>query len=147
MTWLRVLERVHGGVGWLAAAALVHPAILLARPSRRARLAAWTGAVVPTLAGALGVGIYPEYRSRLKHDIFVASTAVGWAFERKEHLGVGAVMLAWAGLGCHLASLRAGHPEARRALARGAWAAFALAATMAVATAALGVGVASFRSF
>ena len=51
---MRVLEHVHGHIGWLAALALVHPAILLRRPRCRAMLAAGAATLLATLAALLG---------------------------------------------------------------------------------------------
>lgn len=147
MTWLRVLVRVHGAAGWLAAAALVHPAIVLRRRGRRARLAAWASTLVASLAAGLGMWIYPDYRARLKHDIFLASPAMGWLFEHKEHLGAGALLLAWAGLGTHLAAIATRDAVVREPLARASWIAYVLAAAMATATAVLGLAVSAYETF
>lgn len=144
---LRVLERVHGHLGWLAAAALVHPAVLLRRPGRRAPLAASLATALVTIAAALGALIYPDYRARLKQGIFVHAPRIGWLFERKEHLAAGAVLLAWAGLAAHLATLRLAETPTRTALWRASRLAYAGSAALAVATGVLGVIVAAYRSF
>ena len=71
-----------------------------------------------TAGGSLGAWIYPEYRSRLKHAIFVHAPTIGWLFERNEHLAVGAIGFAWIGCIAHLAA-RSFHNEtsARRVAA------------------------------
>ncbi len=143
---LRVIERIHGHLGWLAVAALLHPAILLRRPARRARLAvslATAGVVVTAL---LGGGIYPEYRARLKQHIFIDSPRLGWMFERKEHLAVGAVSFALAGCVAHLSVPWVGE-ESRAAMSRLAHRSFVVAFVFAALVATIGVVVASFRSF
>lgn len=144
---LRVLERIHGNLGWLSALALLHPAWLLRRRERKARLACILATSLVTLAGALGVWIYPDYRSRLKQGIFLHAPSIGWSFERKEHLALGAVVLAWAGLAAHLAALRARDREVRHPLARAAHFSYVAAAGLALATGVLGILVASYRSF
>jgi hypothetical protein len=143
---LRAVEHVHGHVGWLAALALGHPAILLRNPRRRAVGVVIAAAVLVTLAGACGAAIYPAYRTALKPDIFAASPFVGRLFERKEHLGVAAIVLAWVGTLLHLG---AGDAPAldRPRLARAAWVAFCAAAGFAAATAALGLAVGAFQTF
>lgn len=144
---LRVLERIHGHLGWLAAAALVHPVLLLRRPGRRAPLATSLATALITLAGGIGIGIYPEYRARLKQEIFIHAPAIGWTFERKEHLAAGAVVLAWAGLAAHLATLRLGEGKARTDLWRASRIAYAGSALLAIVTGVLGIIVASYKSF
>jgi hypothetical protein len=145
-TALRVAEHVHGHLGWLAAAALVHPAVVLRRPERRAHLAVGLAAGVATIAAAIGVALYPAYRERLKASIFAGAPAVGFAFERKEHLAFGAIALAWAGAAVYAASFGAG-PAIRRSLHRAAHACFVVAAVFAVVVAMLGTWVATYRTF
>ena len=68
---LRVLERIHGHLGWLAVAALLHPAILLQNPKRRAPLAVSLATLTLIAVGALGATIYPDYSRRLKQHVFI----------------------------------------------------------------------------
>jgi hypothetical protein len=143
---LRAAEHLHGHLGWLAAAALVHPAIVLRTPERRAHLAVGLGVGMATLAAAIGVALYPAYREQLKPSIFAEAPALGFAFERKEHLAFGAVVLAWAGASAYLGALAAG-AGARTSLRRASHACFVVAACFAVVTAALGTCVAAFRTF
>ena len=143
---LRLLERVHGHLGWLSVAALLHPAILLRQRKRRARLSVSlaTGFVVVT--ALLGAYIYPAYRDRLKQHLFIHAPTLGWMFERKEHMPVGDEAFALVGCVSHLAlPLVAGGPE--HSLARLAHWAFVLAFAFALVAAVLGVSVASYRSF
>jgi hypothetical protein len=145
---LRVLERVHGHLGWLSVAALLHPAILL-RPARRVRLARLAVALATSFVvatAALGAYLYPEYRARLKQRIFVESPRLGWIFERKEHLAVGAVAFALVGCAAHL-SLPLFDDDTRDAMARLAHRAFVVAFVLAALVAVFGVAVASFASF
>jgi len=144
---LRVLERVHGHLGWLSVAALLHPAILLRNPKRRARLsvALATGFVVVT--ALFGGYIYPAYRDRIKQHLFIEVPRVGWMFERKEHLAVGAVVFALVGCIAHLSVPLAADEDVKRTLARLAHLAFVVAFALALIVALLGVTVASCRSF
>ncbi len=143
----RALEHVHGHLGWLAAAALAHPAWLLRGGRRRARAAVAFATGLTSLAAGLGLWLYPHYRACIKHELFVEAPAFGWLFERKEHAAFGALAFAWAGCFAHAAAPRAPAPEARRALARAAWVAFACAALCALGAALAGTAVASVRGF
>lgn len=142
---LRLLERIHGHAGWLAVAALLHPVIVLRSPGRRARGAAWSSTLLVSAVAGLGASLYPSYRSLLKQAIFQENATLGWWFERKEHLAVGAVCFAWVGLLCHLAAHRESAFQKRlAALAHRAYAAAFLSAGV-VAT--IGTIVAANRSF
>jgi hypothetical protein len=138
---LRLLERVHGHLGWLAALALIHPAILLRNPKRRARLSVVLATSLAIVTGALGAFIYPSYSRQLRRSIYVASRAHGLLFERKEHLAFLAIGLAIAGAALHLAR---GDSPAR---ARAAWIAFVASAALATIVATMGTVIASFKSF
>jgi formate hydrogenlyase subunit 3/multisubunit Na+/H+ antiporter MnhD subunit len=144
---LRVVEHVHGHVGWLAALALVHPAVLLRRRERRARLACALSTGAVTLTGALGAWLYPDYRARIKQGIFLHAPRIGWAFERKEHLALGAIVLAWAGLAAHLAATRTADRSVRHPLASAAHLAYVAAALLAVVASGLGLLVATYKTF
>ncbi len=141
---LRLLERVHGHVAWLAVAALVHPAIVLRNPRRRARLAATLATTLTTVTFGLGAVLYDPYSRRLRRPIYLASRTVGLLFERKEHLAVTAVALAWAGLALHLS--RGADPTAETR-ARAAHLAYVAAAVIAGTVAVLGTRIAAFLSF
>jgi hypothetical protein len=144
---VRLAEHVHGHLGWLAAAVLAHPAIVLRDRARRAHLAVGLAAGLPTLTAAIGVALYGPYREKLKQGIFLASPRVGWLFERKEHLAFGAVLLAWAGAGAYVGARHATARETRGLLRTIAHRAFVASALAAACVAALGTIVASFRSF
>jgi hypothetical protein len=142
----RTLEHVHGHLGWLAALALAHPALLLRRrPERRVSGAAISATALVTAAAALGAIIYPAYRSVVKPVIFAAAPTIGLVFERKEHLGVAALALAWCGLTMHTLAHRRG--AVRHDLGRAAFVAYAGAAAAATLAATGGLVVACFRSF
>ena len=152
---LRLREHIHGHLGWLAAAALAHPAIVLrarrgSSPGqgawRPAHLSVALGAAMPTLAGALGLTLYPAYRTSLRQEIFAQAPTVGYLFERKEHLAFGAIFLAWAGAAGYVGAVRA-RGEVRQALNYSARVAFVAAAACAFVAASLGMIVASYKTF
>jgi hypothetical protein len=143
---LRWLQHVHGHLSWLGVAALLHPAIVLRSPTRRARLSAALSAAFVAATAVTGVAIYPAYRERIRGSIFLEAPRLGWMFERKEHLAVGAVALAAAGCLAHLAVSRDGDVETRLALARLAHRAFVASFVLALLAAAMGLAVASYRS-
>ena len=143
---LRVLERIHGHLGWLSVAALLHPAILLVNPRRRARLSVALAGGLAALTAALGATIYPDYRVQLKPSIFATAPSLGWLFERKEHLAVGAVAFALLGCVAHLA-LPAFEPGLRPRVGRLAHRSFVVAFVLSAAVAVFGTAVASYKSF
>jgi hypothetical protein len=141
---LRAIEHAHGDLGWLATLALYHPAFLLRRPRRRAVGAAVAAAALVTATGALGAMIYPAYRVVVKPAIFAAAPLVGELFERKEHFGVAAVVLAWTGVALHVGA----RPEPFDVRApRAAFVAFVGAAVLATLAALLGSIVAVTQTF
>ncbi len=143
---LRVAEHVHGHLGWLAAIALVHPAILLRRTPRRAHLAVGLAVAGVTAVGAIGVALYGDFRDRLRQSIFAGAPAMGYLFERKEHLAFGAILFAWAGGIAYAAATRV-DGDVRVSLRRAAHWAFVASAAMAVVAAAFGTVVAAYKSF
>ncbi len=69
------------------------------------------GLEAPTLLTAAfltGLAIYPTYRATVKRVLFASDAALGWTFERKEHLAVFALAFAWAGFAL-VYSARAAH--------------------------------------
>ena len=141
---LRLLERIHGHLGWLTVAALAHPAIALRNPARRARLSVALSTLLASATFALGAAIYgPFSREGLRHALYVASQRHGLLFERKEHLAVGVLALALAGCFTHLFA----HDRAHPARGRFAHVAFVCSATLALVVATLGTIVAAFKSW
>jgi hypothetical protein len=143
---LRLTEHVHGHLGWLAAAALVHPAIVLRNVKRRAHLAVASSVTLVTLAAALGVLIYGPYRDRLRQNIFQTAPTYGWLFERKEHLAFAAVLLAWTGAIAYVGA-RYASGDLALTLRKVAFRAYVASAALALATATLGTLVAAYRTF
>ena len=144
---LRVGEHLHGHAGWLAAIALAHPAILLRNYRRRADLSVALAVGVGTLAGGLGAALYPSYREKLRQPIFAQAPAIGYLFERKEHLAFGALCFAWAGAAAYLGARfsKGADVGLHDALRRAAHWAFVASALLALGTATLGTVVAAYR--
>jgi hypothetical protein len=134
-------------MGWLSAAALLHPAILLRNPKRRAKLAVTLATALVTAGGLLGVWIYPEYRSRLKQALFIHTPTIGWLFERKEHLAVGAIGFAWVGCIAHLSARTFEDEALQRTASVMAHRAYVISFVLAVAVGCLGVVVATTSTF
>ena len=143
---LRLIEHVHGHLGWLAAAILVHPAIVLRNRKRRAHVAVGLATALVTIAAAIGAWLYVAYRERLKQGIFQHAPSIGFMFERKEHLAFGAVMLAWAGAAAYFAAARA-TPLMRDKLRILAFRSFCASAALTIVVAVLGTVVAVYKTF
>jgi hypothetical protein len=146
---LRLAEHLHGHLGWLAAAVLIHPAIVLRRRIR-ADFAVGLAVAFVTVAGGMGACLYPFYREKIKQSIFIQDPRIGLLFERKEHLAFGVVALAWAGTIAYLVARGDRldqNPATRDSLRKASHAAFVAAAALAVLVAALGTVVATFKSF
>jgi hypothetical protein len=111
-----LLERIHGHLGWLGVALMVHPVLTLGRPgrpSRATRTAAWLAAALVTLPSTMGWLLYPTYRTKVKPGLLVDALPYAMAFETKEHLALMTLALAWGGaLVLHLAG---DGPAGRRA--------------------------------
>jgi hypothetical protein len=144
---LRLLEHLHGHLGWLVAAVLVHPAIVLRRPKRRAHLAVALSVALVTLVASLGVYLYVPYREKLRQQIFLHAPRIGLLFERKEHMAFAAFALAWAGALSYLAATRVKDERTFAALRKAAHWSFVAAAALAIVVATLGTIVATYKSF
>jgi len=145
VTLLRVLETVHGHLAILAAIALLHPAIALraGRPlSRGGRWSVALTTVVTVLAFGTGLFMYGDYREIVRRPLFEEHPGVGMLFETKEHLAWAVLSMA---LGAGAAAWLA--PRRSRSLRRVAAVVYAVAATLALATVAIGTYVAAVGSF
>ncbi len=92
-------ERLHGQLGWLGLAVLLHPVISLRSPisSRGARLSAVLALLLTALPYAIGLAIYPTYREQVKPGLAQASGGWALAFELKEHLAFFTISLVLGG--------------------------------------------------
>ena len=145
MMYMRVLQSIHGHLGMLAAAALIHPAIVLRRGkplSYRGRWAVSLSTGFTVLAYSAGIAIYADYRNLVKRALFHENLHAGMLFETKEHLALSVVCLALGGLVAALAA-----PRRATALRRSAAVIYALAAALCLLTGALGVYVTSVHGF
>lgn len=147
MNALRIIEKIHGHLGWLAVIALLHPAILLRNHQRRAMVSVFLATSVTTLVGVLGMLLYPSYRTLLRTAIFRTSIHYGFLFERKEHLAIAVLCLAWGGCVSHWFRHRTSNPSLTTAYATCAHWAFVAASVLALLVASFGSIVATLRSF
>jgi hypothetical protein len=132
----RIALHAHGPIAWLSAAMLAHPAILLQKTKRRVGGSVVLAIALVTIAMASGVYLYPPYRARVRPHLFEDAPAIGWLFERKEHLAFAAFALALGGGASYAIDHR------RRA----AWA-FTIATACALLAAFFGTIAAATRSF
>jgi hypothetical protein len=150
---LQALARLHGVAAWLATVALI--AAVGARVSARARrFAAALGMIATTLAlaaGGLGFALHDGYRARIRQKLFLQAPALGWLFERKQHLAFAAVLLAVAAASITIAERRLesrpGAEPALRELKRAAMIAWVAAALLALVASVTSVIVAGRMSF
>lgn len=145
MTVLRLLESVHGHLGVLAVAALLHPAIFLRRGkpmSAGVRLSVVLSTVGALLAFASGLVVYPAYREHVRATLFARSTTAGLLFETKEHVAFFVLCIAVGAGTCAIVAPRDA-PELRRSAA---WA-YAAAAGLCLLVVAMGSGIASVAGF
>lgn len=140
---VRACEHLHGHIGWLSALALAHPAVLLRRPRRNVFRVGLAATILVTATAALGALLYPTYRTTVKPLLLAGTPAVGALFERKEHLGAAALVLAWTGLAALALARRrdAVAPD----LGRLAFVAYAGAAVVALVAASAGLVVGACR--
>ncbi len=137
----RWLASLHGLIAWAGALLLASAAW-----SRlRARAGAVPGLAAPTaaafavaLAAASGFVIEPAFLHGLRQRLFLRSAALGWLFERKQHLSAGALFLALA----VAAALHAGRRSPVRLDPAAERLAVTLAAVIALAAAIAGTVVA-----
>ncbi|MEB2311166.1 MAG: hypothetical protein OZ921_08715 [Sorangiineae bacterium] len=145
MSLARLLESLHGAIGVLATAALVHPALLLRRGkplTPRSRWAVALAGLLAALAWSAGAFIYGDYRRLVKRTLFQKSVGAGLAFETKEHVAVTVACLA---IGALVAALVA--PRESRELRRAAALSFGLAAGLSGLVVGLGWYVTAVHGF
>lgn len=139
----RLLQHTHGALGVLAAALLIHPAILAFRGRKRAARSLFYAMIGLALAFSSGLVLYPQYRIRVKPDLFRISSFMGYMFERKEHLAFAAVCMFVTGFALYGLAARGASGVSHK------WAGtlLAVAAGATVLTAILGIVIASTRDF
>ena len=95
-----LFARLHGHLGWLGLAVLLHPILLLSRGgalSRLGRLTVWLALALITAPYAAGLLLYPTYRSAVKPALISSALPWAMAFETKEHLAFFTVVLTLSG--------------------------------------------------
>ncbi|MBK8173431.1 MAG: hypothetical protein IPK60_24280 [Sandaracinaceae bacterium] len=145
MSFMRLLESMHGHFGVLLTVALLHPAILLRKGQPLSRGTKWSVALTSALscvAFSLGCTIYEPYRAQIKRPLFFDHPSAGLLFETKEHLAFVVLALSLAaGVGAWTAPRHA--KEARQAAAM----MYATATLLCVLVGGIGTYVASTRGF
>jgi len=141
---LRMLVQVHGALAWLSVLALAG-ALLVAR-WRPALVTRVVPAAVALGAAAFvtGVMLHGPFQRQLRQRLFLSSSALGWLFERKEHVAFGALALSGCGLFALWASVVAARGAAPAAALRRAYL-LALGAALAFEVFALVVSIATAR--
>lgn len=101
---LHALAMVHGALAWCGIVALIASISLFGVERRgggaisgsRRRAASWllfVGIASTAFAFATGAMLHAPFQSRLRQRLFLASSTLGWLFERKEHVAFGALAL------------------------------------------------------
>lgn len=138
--WFALAARLHGALGLLALALLIHPVVGLRRPGPPGlgqRLAAGLAGGLTALVAGLGAALYPSYRMGVKPGLVRGALPLAMLFESKEHIGFFAAALAIGAAGLLLSAPRSAPAR------RGARWLFGLAALCAALTAGLGLWVAA----
>ena len=135
----QVMERIHGHIGVLALAVLLHPVLSLPRCTTISRGMRWTlwlalGLLVVTYG--LGWWIYPDYRILEKPELIRNNIALAKLFESKEHLAFFSLVCGCSGIAI---ALRQTAPEDRRV----AWLLLLSSWLLGVMVAGLGIAVAA----
>jgi heme A synthase len=145
VTLWRILESVHGHLAVLAAAALIHPAILLRRGKPLSRGMKWSvalSALAVVAAFSTGIVLYKPYIANVRIGLFLRSVRAGMSFESKEHLAFAVIALVAGAAVCAWVA-----PRDARGLRRAAAVAFAVGAALCIVTVALGTYVTGVHGF
>jgi len=84
-----ICTRIHGHIAILGLAVLLHPILSLPKQQRLRRgtkWSIWLSMLFVLCAYAMGLWLYPEYRSAIKPRLIADHIAMAYMFERKEHL-------------------------------------------------------------
>jgi hypothetical protein len=130
---LRSLARLHAWTAWLATLALGIAALLHARGRRGSSAMGAIAAALVLATSAIGLAMHDGYRARIRQKLFIASTTLGWLFERKQHLAFGATLLAVSATASSFAALRAVDRVFARELRRAALVGWVASAALALA--------------
>jgi hypothetical protein len=140
MLTVRAIEHIHGHLGTLACVLMVHPALLLGRRPAGSRLV-WPATILLTVVCLSGLWIYGDYRELIQRPLFRETRGLGLLFERKEHLALGSLAMAWLAA---VVYARAPESLAAQTLSRRV---FGLSAALGILVALFGMIVAVQRGF
>jgi hypothetical protein len=142
---LRSLVAAHGALAWAAVAATAGALIAV---GRRWKGGAAIGGVAAALTAATfvtGALMHPPFQARLRQRLFLASAALGWLFERKEHAAFGALALSMCGAAALGAARLAGRSDEETARWLRRAGAIAMGCALALEALAIGVSIAAAR--
>lgn len=138
---VELLRTLHGHLGVLAVAGLVHPATFL-RPGRRLsrgqRASVWASSLLFVLVYGSGLALYPGYREQERGALLRHDFALAMWFERKEHLAFVAVVLVVTALGLVVGDREGGQHQRARWM-------YAVAAVLGTVAAGVGTVVGAWR--
>lgn len=86
---------IHAIASWCATFGLLATAFERGRRSKAIRAIA---AALFAIAFATGLALHEPFRTKLRQKLFIASAALGWLFERKQHAAYGAALFVVAAL-------------------------------------------------
>ena len=95
----RLLAHLHGHLGILAVALLLHPVVALRREVPRGRVlySVVPALVITSAAAILGMTSYADYRAEVQVAMYRTARPLAIMFERKEHFGFAATAFVWCG--------------------------------------------------
>lgn len=149
----RRVALLHGALAWLSALALVVVAVVLVRLRDAPRISRWISlacAAVTSLVTATFVSgflLEAPFRHHLRQRLFLASRALGWLFERKNHFSFGAFVFAALALAALLAAGPHATDEASRRLRRASRFGYGIAAFFVLVACVIGTLTASHTRF
>lgn len=140
---LRSLARVHGVLAWVSVAALAIAVVAVWRRRASGALLGALAAGIGAATFATGAALHGPFQAKLRQRLFLASAALGWLFERKEHAVFGALALSICGALALGAERLSGGGGGARDLRRAGI--VALGCALALEVFALGVSIAAAR--
>lgn len=111
---LRTLASVHAALAWLSLAGLAAALLVLWRRRAAALFVLPAAALLAAAAFATGAMLHGPFQRELRQRLFLEANALGWLFERKEHVAFGALALSWCALFAFVAERTLSRGEAAR---------------------------------
>lgn len=90
---LHGLAQAHAGISWAAVLVLGVSIVGVGRRIRGAKIGVAVAVGLGAGAFATGATLHMPFQGKLRQRLFLASNALGWLFERKEHAAFGAIVL------------------------------------------------------